>query len=201
MQKSIRNYELEITNNKCRLLRRNFWERQHLAGFYSNVAQASCLCFPGRLARFLKKTVELPDDTKSMNQFDRRLLIFREEEPMFAVTIPAKPLALRHAQIGGLLFFIIDFLKNSDSYSFSQLLPLGSVPHAEPPVGLFFHIVFAPFILGTKLLTAYLPRLCSACEIRRVFYFLWKSCLIENPSKSFQCKDFMTSGTFCKRTC
>jgi hypothetical protein len=92
-----------------------------------------------------------------------------------------KPLTFRHAQIGGVLFFIIDFLKNSDSYSFSQLLPKGSVPHAEPPVGLFFHMVFAPFILRAKLLTAYLPRLCSACEIRRVFYFRGKSCLIENP--------------------
>ena len=159
MQKSIRNYELEITNDKCSLLRRIFLERQHLAGIYFNVAQASCLCFPERLARFLKKTVELPDDTKSMSQFNRRLLTFREEESIFALTIPAKPMTFSHAQIGGLLFFIIDFLKNSDSYSFSQLLPLGSVPQAEPPVGLFFYMVFVPLFFGIKLLTAYLPGL------------------------------------------
>ena len=125
-ERAIRNYELEITNNKCRLLRRNFWERQpwshatarkplappeagkHLAGIFFNVAQARRLYH----ILLIKHAGKLPAirECNSIYQPVKNIcgqsLTSLKKTVIFALTIPAKPLTSGHAQIGGLLFFI-----------------------------------------------------------------------------------------------
>lgn len=57
----------------------------------------------------------------------------------------------------------------------SQLLPYRSVPHAEPPVRIFFHMVLAPFIFGIKSTTVYLPDLGFSRSMPKCggFFILW----------------------------
>ena len=88
-------------------------------------------------------------------------LIFLRSAVFFIPTIPAKPSGLlTMLKSAGYFFLILIFFsKYSANYSFSQLLPKGSVLDAEPPVGLFFYISLAYLIFKAILAAAYPPGL------------------------------------------
>ena len=185
-ERAIANYELEITTDKCSLIRRNFWERQpwsplappeagkHLAGIYFNVAQARRLYHTlllwniGYMIRFAKEypLLSILQQPVAKSQTGTTSVIVPQAVAQLIADIyrriekvpqPAAQIPSNQNELSPILPQLA--AKLTDIEKISQLLPKGSVPHAEPPVGLFFYMVFAPFLFGVKLFKAYLPGL------------------------------------------